>query len=97
MEIKDFKGKVVIGRNSRRRYILYAITSPYIEAVAETPNESGVYTHYRWNTINGDPISNGTLIFEDEALKQPFIDAYNAFCHSSDAYWENYGYWMRKD
>jgi hypothetical protein len=96
MEIKDFIGKVVIERQSQKRYVLSEITSPYIAAKAEVSTSSG-RGNYIWGTINGDPFTNGVLKFEDSSLAEPFRVAYTAYCRSKDAYWEDYGYWMRKD
>ena len=97
MELKDFIGKVVISTESKKRYVLTEITAPEIAVRTEKPNERGYYSHYCWETINGDPISNGYLVFEDQSLTEPFKAAYNAYCRTEDAYWENYGYYMRRD
>lgn len=96
MELKAFIGKVVVHAVSKERYILKEITAPYITVVAEHPSANGQHPQYRWETINGDPISNGTLAFEDAALLAPFKAAYAAHSHSKEGYWEDYGYWMRK-
>ena len=96
MELKDFIGKVVISVKSGRRFELSSITAPEIEARTEKPDRFGHHACYCWETINGDPISNGILVFEDESLTEPFKKAYDAYCRTEDAYWENYGYWMRK-
>ena len=97
MELKDFIGKVVISTESKERYVLKEITAPEIAVRTEKPNERGYYSHYCWETINGDPISNGYLVFEDQSLTEPFKAAYNAYCRTEDAHWENYGYYMRRD
>ena len=97
MQISDFIGKVVIEAESQKRYVLKEITSPYIAAREEQVHENGRSGSYIWPTINGDPITTGTLVFEDLSLTEPFKKAYSAYCHSRDAYWEEYGYWMRKD
>ena len=97
MELKDFIGKTVVHSKTKMRYKLKEITSPYIMVRSEKANENGHYSHYCWQTINGDPISNGILIFEDESLTKPFLHAYHSYCHTEDARWESYGYWMRKD
>lgn len=97
MELKDFIGKVVISSSTKRRYALDKITAPEIVVKTEKPNENGQHSYYRWETINGDPISNGSLVFEDKSLTKPFLEAYNAYCNTESAYWEDYGYWMRKD
>ncbi len=97
MELKDFIGKVVFSPTTKRRYILRSITAPKIKAETEKPDMNGHHACYCWETINGDPISNGSLVFEDASLTEPFKTAYTAYCRTMDAYWENYGYWMRKD
>lgn len=97
MEIKDFIGKVVIERRSQKRYVLSEITSPYIAAKEEVTTSMGSRGSYIWGTINGDPFTNGILAFEDSSLAEPFRVTYTAYCRSKDAYWEDYGYWMRKD
>ena len=96
MELKAFIGKVVVHDASQKRYILKEITAPYIAVVAEQPNANGQHPHYRWETINGDPISKGILVFEDTTLLAPFKAAYAAHSRSKEGYWEDYGYWMRK-
>jgi hypothetical protein len=97
MELNQFIGKVVIKNSSKERYRLCRITSPCIEVESEKPNSSGYPSHYIFNCINGDPISRGILVFENPNLTEPFKEAYNAHCRSEDGYWEDYGYWMRKD
>jgi hypothetical protein len=97
MTIKDFIGKIVISAKTKRRYTIYEITSPYIIVKSEKPDSSGYHSHYRFDCINGDPITNGDLIFEDEALVESFKRTYNDYCHSKDAYYEEIGFWMRKD
>ena len=95
MEIKDFIGKVVIEATTQKRYILREITSPYIAVQEENKLNSG--RSLILDTINGDPISNGIIVFEDSSLTLPFKTAYSNYCHSKDAYYEEIGYWMRKD
>ena len=97
MELKDFIGKIVISNNSKERYVVSRITSPYIEVKTEKPNSSGYPSTYHFETINGDPISNGVLTFEDVSLNEQFIVAYKAYSNSKDAYYEDMTYWMRKD
>ena len=97
MELKQFIGKIVISTSTNKRYCLNRITSPYIDVVSELPNSSGYPSHYRFDCINGDPISNGNLVFEDQSLTEPFKNAYSAHFRSMDGYWEDYGYWMRRD
>jgi hypothetical protein len=97
MELKQFIGKTVISTSTKNRYVIEKITAPYIGVRSGNPNSSGYPSHYRFDCINGDPISNGTLIFEDQSLAEPFKETYTAHCRSTDGYWEDYGYWMRKD
>jgi hypothetical protein len=97
MELNSFIGKTVISTSTHNRYVIEKITSPYIGVRSEKPNSSGCHSHYRFECINGDPITNGHLVFEDQSLTEPFKEAYNAYCHSKDAYCEEIGYWMKKD
>lgn len=97
MELGKFIGKVVISATTKNRYRLHCITASYIDVESVQPNSSGYHSHYRFDCINGDPISNGNLTFEDQSLAEPFQKAYAAHCHSANGYWEDYGYWMRKD
>ena len=97
MEIKEFIGKIVINAKTKERYILSKVTSPYIEVKTEKLNEYGGRSCYRFETINGDPFARGVLIFEDVTLAEYFKKAYEEYSRSEDAYWEEYGYWMRKD
>ena len=97
MELRDFLGKVVVNTESKRRYVLRQITAPCIMAATVEKDARGNCASYCWATINGDPISNGILIFEDASLTEPFIDAYNAYSHTQAAYFEEISYWMRKD
>ena len=96
MELKDFVGKVVISTATKKRYVLTEITAPEIKVRTEMPNSRGYYEHYCWETINGDPITNGSLVFEDQTLTPLFITAYDAYSRTEDARWENYGYWLLK-
>ena len=97
MELKDFIGKVVICVATKQRFVLRRITSPCIEVTATEKDARGYCASYSWPTINGDPISTGALVFEDASLTAPFRAAYTAHCHTKEAYWEEYGYWMRRD
>ena len=97
MELKQFIGKIVISTSTKNRYRLHRITAPYIEVASEQPNSSGYPSHYRFDCVNGDPITNGNLVFEDQSLSEPFKKAYSAYCRSMDGYWEDYGYRMRRD
>lgn len=94
MELKDFIGKVVVSNYTKRKFKISNITAPTIEAYCIDPNERGCYS---WPTISGDPFTNGDLAFEDETLLEPFKAAYNAYCRTEDAYWEEYGYWMMRE
>lgn len=95
MELKDFIGKVVIQAVTGKRYVLKEITSPYIAVKDENNSNSGISILY--DTINGDPIKRGILVFEDPKLAEPFKLVYEAYCHTKDAYYEEIGYWMRRD
>ena len=97
MELKSFIGKIVISANSKTRYVLTEITAPKITVRTEKPDQCGYYSTYYWETINGDPISNGYLVFEEQSLTEPFKEAYEKYSRSKDAYYEEIGYWMRKD
>ena len=97
MELKDFIGKVVICAESKKRYILRGITSPSIEVAAVEKDAQGYCASYSWPTMNGDPISTGALVFEDASLTEQFKAAYMAHCRTRDAYYEEIGYWMRRD
>ena len=96
MELTAFIGKVVVCPTTHRRFALTKITSPSINVTCLSPAPMEGTT-YVFHTINGDPISNGTLVFEDARVAEPFKEAYAAYCRTKDAYWEEYGYWMRKD
>ena len=95
MELKDFIGKVVIQTETGKRYVLKEITSPYITVKDENNPNSG--TSIIYDTINGDPIKRGILVFEDPNLAEPFKLVYEAYCRTKDAYYEEIGYWMRRD
>ena len=97
MDLKDFIGQVVLSTVSKRRFRLMKITAPEIKVVSEKPGTSGYPEHYVYPTINGDPISTGRLMFENPALKEPFKTAFEAYCQTENARWENYGYWLHKD
>lgn len=94
MELKDFIGQVVISAATNRRFKVTRITAPEIKVASEKPGTSGYPAHYVYPTVNGDPISTGELVFENPALKEPFQAAFEAYCRTEDARWENYGYWM---
>lgn len=97
MEIKDFIGKVVVSSETKRRFFICEITSPEIILQTIEPDANGHHTRYRCKTINGDPITNGDLFFEDSSLNELFKTAYDEYSRTEDAYWEEYGYWMRRD
>lgn len=97
MALKEFIGKVVIKAHSGERCILTEITAPEICIASVALGPYGTPRHYAYETINGDPLSEGTLVFEDSSLLEPFKAAYTAYCRTEDAYWEIYGYYMRKD
>ena len=95
MELKDFIGKVVVQAATGKRYVLKEITSPYIAVKEEKNPDSGSSIIY--DTINGNPIKQGILDFEDAKLTEPFKAVYEAYCRTKDAYYEEIGYWMRRD
>ena len=97
MEIKDFIGKVVVSSATKRRFFIREITSPEIIVQTAEPDVSGHFTRHRFRTINGDPITTGDLLFEDSSLNELFKTAYDEYSRTEDAYWEEYGYWMRRD
>jgi hypothetical protein len=97
MELKNFIGKVVICAETKQRFFLRRITSPCIEVSTVEKDARGNCASYCWPTINGDPITSGALLFEDASLTELFKEAFEAYSHTQDAYWENYGYWMRRD
>ena len=97
MQLQDFIGKIVICAGTKQRFEIRKITSPCIEVTAVEKDAQGYCASYSWPTINGDPISNGILVFEDTSLTEPFIAAYNAYSHTRSAYYEEIEYWMRKD
>ena len=97
MELKEFIGQVVFTRDSKRRFLIKEITAPEICIVSEKPGISGYPEHYAYQTINGDPITNGSLVFENPALKEPFIEAFEAYSHTEDARCERYFYWLQRD
>ena len=94
MKLKDFIGKVVISTSTNRRFILHKVTSPITKVLLEQPNENGDHACYCFENINGDPISNGKLVFEDASLNELFIKAFEEYSHSVEAYYEDYGYYM---
>lgn len=97
MELKDFIGKTVIRTSDKKRFFITEITSPEVNVQTVQPDARGHHACYSFKTINGDPISNGYLVFEDASLTEPFQIAFKAYSRTKDAYWEEYGYWMRKD
>lgn len=97
MELKEFIGKTVIRTSDKKRLFITKITAPEIIVQTIDKDANGHHICYRFETINGDPVTNGYLVFEDESLTEPFKKAYDAYCRTKDAYWENYGYWMSKD
>ena len=96
MELKDFIGKVVICKISGKRYVVDRITASEFAVLTEKPGPSGYHACYCWETINGDPISKGDLVFEDASLTEPFKAAYKAYWQTEEARWESYGYWLNK-
>lgn len=97
MDVQEFIGKIVVSPHTGERFVLHRITSPEIGVHTEKPEAHGHYTFRSFPTINGDPFQNGCLVFEDASLAPKFRKAYDAYCRTVDAYWEEYGYWMRRD
>lgn len=97
MELKDFKNKVVISNTTGERMYLIEITSPKLKTVTANKDSGGHHTFYSWPTINGTPFENGYLRFEEEGLEEAFKEAFDAYSRTKDAFYEEYGYWMRKD
>ena len=97
MELSNFIGKTVVSTKTNKKFTLHEINASFISVEQLVPNELGCHPHYRYETINGDPISNGYLMFEDASLTEPFISAYKKHCNCEAGRWEDYGYWMRKD
>ena len=97
MDIKAFIGKDVIIEKIKTSCVLTEITAPYIQVQTKAPDSSGYPSTYRFETVNGDPFTNNLLIFKDSSLLGPFMKAYKEYCLSKDAYYEEIGYWMRKD
>lgn len=56
MEPRDFTGKVVIGSESGRRYVLRQITASYIVASTVEKDAQGNCASYRWPAINKEDI-----------------------------------------
>ena len=97
MELKDFIGKVVVSPKTNRRYWLREITAPEIGVKTVDTNRLGYHEHYCYTTVNGDPFTVGTLVFEDASLTEPFLQAYNAYCSTEDARWESYYYYLMRE
>ena len=95
MEIKNFIAKVVIAPKTNKRYVLTEITSPYIAVKEEGNVNSGI--SIRYETINGNPFEKGILVFEDTTLTEAFKTTYSTYCRTKNAYYEEIGYWMRRD
>ena len=94
LKLDDFVNKVVFLPRTGERFVIEKIAAPAIYVATVEPGTFGYPRHYVYETINGDPFSNGSLVFEDERLLNPFKAAYAAYCRTEDAYWENYGYYM---
>ena len=97
MDLKSFIGEKIMIADGRIRCVVTEITSPYIKVRTVSNNSMGYPSTYIFDTINGDPISRGILKFEDASLNEPFKNAYGKYCRSMDAYYEEIGYWSRKD
>ena len=97
MEIKDFIGKVVIGTNTKTRYVLTKIHAAYITVGTVKLNAYGTRDCYLFKTENGDPFTSGSLRFEDESLTEVFKRVYQEYCNSEYGRAEAYLYWVRMD
>lgn len=97
LKLDDFVNKVVFLPRTGERFVIEKIAAPAIYVATVEPGTFGYPRHYVYETMNGDPISNGILVFEDASLTEPFIAAYNAYSHTRSAYYEEIEYWMRKD
>lgn len=93
MKIDDFINKVIIEKETQRRFLLYDITAPIIEYVEESFYDDGPATIYRYHTKDGGHFLTGDLVFEDTELTEPFKKAYERHCQSEDGCWELYCYW----
>ena len=97
MELNSFKNKVVIKTSTGERLYLIEITSPALKTVTVEKDRGGHHTFYSWPTINGTPFEKGYLRFEEEGLEAAFKEVFDAYSRTKDAFYEEYGYWMRKD
>ena len=97
MALREFVGKIVFSARTGECFVITEITAPEIRVATVELGVYGYPRHYVYETINGDPFSKGSLVFEDGSLLEPFRAAYAAYCHTEDAYWENYGYYMRRE
>ena len=97
MELREFVGKLVFSARTGEKFVITDITAPEIRVATVALGTYGYPRHYVYETMNGDPFSNGSLVFEDEHLLNPFKAAYAAYCRTEDAYWDNFGYYMRRD
>lgn len=97
LELNNFIGKIVLSSRTGERLVITEITAPEIRVTSVELGTYGYPRHYVYETMNGDPFSNGSLVFEDRSLLKPFKAAYDAYCRTEDAYWENVGYYMRRD
>ena len=97
MVLKDFLGKVVIRPDTGVRFVITQIQAPAIQVRTTEPGSHGYYSYYSYPTINGDPFTEGYLVFEDAGLTEQFCRVFDAHCRSEDGYWETYDYWMRRD
>lgn len=97
VKLNDFVNKVVFSPRTGERFVLEKVTAPAIYVATVKPGSFGYPRHYVYETMNGDPISTGILIFEDTSLTEPFITAYITYSRTQSAYFEEISYWMRKD
>lgn len=96
MKLKDFIGKVVICNANKYRLVIDKIDGVGIYAATEKPNSSGYPEHFLWKTEaapNDNAIANGTLVFEDKSLTEPFKTAYREYLLGEGKY-DSYFYYM---
>ena len=94
MKIDDFVGKYVIFKERNERCKIYEITVPIIEFALLGEDEE-ILKVYRYSTLEGDPFSNGDMVFEDETLLEPFKAAFEEYCQSAEGHKTEYDYWSR--
>ena len=98
MELKDFIGKTVISSETHYKYIIDQIDGVAFNVHEAKPNDSGYHSHYSFMVGTGpddNPIARGTLVFEDESLKEPCLEAFYSSINNQGRY-DQYSYYMSK-